>query len=67
MTQRCGHHQGACVDKPGMCMTVFEPVCGCDGKTYSNECDANLNGVLVKVRPRYRLECHGRESIDTLI
>ncbi|TXC75602.1 hypothetical protein FRX97_11820 [Luteibaculum oceani] len=29
------------------CAAVWQPVCGCDGRTYSNYCYAVGNGVLV--------------------
>jgi hypothetical protein len=45
-----GCESNDCIDKSKinpniLCAQVFEPVCSCDGETYSNSCEAEKAGV----------------------
>jgi len=38
---------GVCKTRPEVCAEIFDPVCGCDGATYSSACHAALKGQSV--------------------
>lgn len=48
---------GICAKKPRVCIMVWNSVCGCDGRIYSNECVANANGVNVICKGECRPQC----------
>lgn len=43
----CGDVAGTCTPIPTNCPAIVEPVCGCNGTTYSNACVAETAGVTV--------------------
>jgi hypothetical protein len=43
-----GKAEGVCVAVAEMCAEIFQPVCGCDGRTYPSACHAAAQKISVK-------------------
>lgn len=49
-SDRACFEAGVCENKPHVGPLYFEPVCGCDGETYGNSCEAFTYGATVASR-----------------
>lgn len=58
----CCDFMGLCAPMPQACQAVWDPVCGCDGVTYGNECDADARGVSIDHYGPCAIDCRPRDD-----
>ncbi len=53
---------GLCTESPTVCPDVWAPVCGCNGTTYGNDCEAALVGTNVAYDGECLTACNGHDD-----
>lgn len=63
IADQCGAFDatGTCEERPTTCGSVLSPVCGCDGVTYDNACEARRAGTSARSTGECVSHCDGGE------
>jgi hypothetical protein len=54
---------GVCRRRPEICQAIFKPVCGCDGQSYGNACEAAAGGTDVSSEGSCRAPCQRQDAV----
>lgn len=56
---------GTCLPIPSLCTEQYEPVCGCDGRTYANPCFAQRSGMSVASKGPCEADAPQRKCVSS--
>lgn len=54
------------VNKFALCTADYNPVCGCDGISYSNNCEAEKSGIISYTAGKCNSKCFDESKVDKL-